>query len=137
MYFAIIDSDGFTVGQSGVLPEGSIELTHEQYSELVSGVKTMGAEGSLIDYIAPSVPTPSPVPQTVSYFQGCAALMQAGFLDDVEAYMLTADAFEQIAWKTITEMRRNSPMTKKLGTLLGMTDVMMDDLFRFADTISA
>ncbi len=85
----------------------------------------------------PADPTPSQVPQIVSYFQGCAALMQAGFLDDVEAYMLTADAFEQLAWRSITEMRRDSPMTKKLGTLLGMTDVMMDDLFRFADTISA
>ena len=80
---------------------------------------------------------PSPVPQIVSYFQGCAALMQAGYLDDVETYMASADPFEQIAWRTITEMRRDSPMTEKIGLLLGLNDVMIDDLFRFAGTISA
>lgn len=82
-------------------------------------------------------PPASTVPQIVSYFQGCAALMQAGYLDDVEAYMQSADPFEQLVWRSITEMRRDSPMTKKIGTLLGMTDVMMDDLFRFAATIYA
>ena len=80
---------------------------------------------------------PSPVPQIVSYFQGCAALMQAGCLDDVEAYMSSADSFEQLAWRTITEMRRDSPMTGKLGLLLGLNDTMIDDMFRFAGTISA
>ncbi len=80
---------------------------------------------------------PPPVPQIVSYFQGCAALMQAGYLDDVEAYMQSADPFEQLAWRSITEMRRDSPLTEKLGSLLGMSDMMIDDLFRFAATISA
>lgn len=80
---------------------------------------------------------PPPVPQIVSYFQGCAALMQAGCLGDVEAYMASADSFEQLAWRTITEMRRDSPMTAKLGTLLGLNDTMLDDLFCFAATIYA
>lgn len=79
----------------------------------------------------------STVPASVSYFQGCAALMQSGLLDDVEAYMLTADPFEQLAWRSITEMRRNSPITEKLGQLLGLDERMIDDLFRFAATISA
>lgn len=63
--------------------------------------------------------------------------MQAGYLDDVEAYMLTADSFEREAWNSITEMRRNSPMTIRLGALFGLTSDMMDDLFRFAATIYA
>ena len=82
-------------------------------------------------------PPASTVPQIVSRFKGCAALMQAGYLDDVEAYMAGADPFEQLAWKTITEMRRNSPMTEKIGQLLGLDERMIDDLFRFAATISA
>ena len=82
-------------------------------------------------------PPASTVPQIVSRFQGCAALMQAGYLDDVEAYMTSADPFEQLAWKTITEMRRDSPMTVKFGALLGLDDQMLDDLFRFAATIQA
>ena len=63
--------------------------------------------------------------------------MQAGYLDDVETYMQTADPFDQLAWRSITEMRRDSPMTVKIGLLLGLNDVMTDDLFRFAATISA
>ena len=85
----------------------------------------------------PADPLPVTIPQIVSRFQGCAALMQAGCLDDVETYMASADPFEQLAWRTITEMRRDSPMTEKIGLLLGMDDTMIDDLFRFASTIIA
>ena len=87
----------------------------------------------------PHVPAPKPseVPEIVSRFQGRAALLQAGYLDDIEAYMLTADPFEREAWNSITEMRRSSPMTIKIGTLLGLTDEMMDDLFQFASRIYA
>ena len=92
------------------------------------------AEGNTPD---PVDPLPVAIPQIVSRFQGCAALMQAGCLDDVETYMASADPFEQLAWRTITEMRRDSPMTEKIGLLLGLNDVMIDDLFRFAGTISA
>ena len=90
------------------------------------------AEGNTPD---PVDPLPVAIPQIVSRFQGCAALMQAGCLDDVETYMASADPFEQLAWRTITEMRRDSPMTEKIGLLLGLNDAMIDDLFRFASTI--
>ena len=90
------------------------------------------AEGNTPD---PVDPLPVAIPQIVSRFQGCAALMQAGCLDDVETYMASADPFEQLAWRTITEMRRDSPMTEKIGLLLGLNDTMIDDLFRFASTI--
>ena len=83
---------------------------------------------------APKLPE---VPEIVSRFQGRAALLQAGYLDDVETYMLTADPFEREAWNSIMEMRRNSPMTIRLGALFGLTSDMMDDLFRFAATIYA
>ena len=92
------------------------------------------AEGNTPD---PVDPLPVAIPQIVSRFQGCAALMQAGCLDDVETYMASADPFEQLAWRTITEMRRDSPMTEKIGLLLGLNDAMIDDLFRFASTIIA
>lgn len=82
-------------------------------------------------------PRPSEVPEVVSRFQGRAALLQAGYLDEVEAYMLTADPFEREAWNSITEMRRGSPMTIRLGAMLGLTSEVMDNLFRFAATIYA
>lgn len=83
----------------------------------------------------PVVPV-NPVPQVVSKYQGCAALAEAGMLDGVEAYFasVSATAEEKLAWRTITEMRRTSPMTLKMAGLLGMTETQVDDLFILAAT---
>lgn len=79
-----------------------------------------------------------PCPQVVSFFQGCAALQSAGYLESVEAYMAgPATAVEKLAWRTITEIRRNSPLTAKLALMLGMTETQVDDLFILAATIEA
>ena len=84
-------------------------------------------------------PIITPVPEEVSYFQGCAALMQAGYLDEVEAYMAAPDTdpFEKLAWRSITVIRRNSEITVRVGALLGLSESQIDDLFRFAKTITA
>jgi len=78
------------------------------------------------------------VPAVVSFFQGCAALQTGGYLDPVEAYMAgPATAVEKLAWRTITEIRRNSPLTSKLAAMLGLTEAQVDDLFVLAVTIEA
>lgn len=79
----------------------------------------------------PHVPAPkqSEVPEIVSRFQGRAALLQAGYLDDVEAYMLTADPFEREAWNSITVFNRQSPMLNNLKGLFGLDDATLDQLF--------
>lgn len=73
----------------------------------------------------------------VSRFQACAALYQAGYLDDVEDYMLTADSIEKMAWQMAQVFKRNSFTVLKLQSVLGLSDVELDDLFRFALTIQA
>ena len=85
------------------------------------------------------VPVFSPTcPQVVSFFQGCAALQAGGYLDPVEAYMTgPATAVEKLAWRTITEIRRTSPLTAKLAVMLGLTETQVDDLFILAATIEA
>ena len=87
----------------------------------------------------PPAPPVQMVPEEVSFFQGSAALMQAGYLDEVEAYMAAPDTdpFEKLAWKTITVIRRDSAMMAKVGQMFGLTDGQIDDLFRFAATIQA
>lgn len=80
----------------------------------------------------------TPVPLVVSFFQGCAALQAGGYLDPVEAYMTgPATAVEKLAWRTITEIRRTSPLTAKLAVMLGLTEAQVDDLFILAATIEA
>ena len=92
------------------------------------------AEGDFI----PPVARPPAVPQIVSRYQGFCALHQAGYLDEINTYMTSADPLEKLAWDTITEVRRDSPLLAKLGVVpLGLTETQIDDLFRFAATIEA
>ena len=114
---------------------GLTDLAPPVFDNATQGCFFRGGAWVIVDAEIP--PPASTVPQIVSRFQGRATLLQAGILDDIETYMLTADPFEREAWNSITEMRRSSPMTIKIGTLLGLTDEMMDDLFRFAATIYA
>lgn len=79
------------------------------------------------------------VPQEVTRFQALAALLQAGLLDDIEAYMETdsTDAFTKLAWKEVLVFKRTSPLVASIGTMFGLTDTQIDDLFVFAATIDA
>lgn len=80
---------------------------------------------------------PAPIPAEVTVFQGCAALQQAGILDEVEAYFAaTTDPFEKLVWQKMTAFRRDSPLMANVGAMFGLTDAQIDDLFRFAATIN-
>lgn len=76
---------------------------------------------------------------TVSRFQARASLYQANLLDDVESYMAmdSTDFFSKLAWNEAAEFKRTSPLAVSIGLLLGLTPEQLDDLFRFASTISA
>ena len=99
--------------------------------------------GAVFDFIPipidpPVEPSVVTIPQVVSFFQGCAALQAGGYLEAVESYMSgPATAVEKLAWRTITEIRRASPLTSKLAAMLGLTDAQVDDLFILAATIEA
>lgn len=74
----------------------------------------------------------------VSRFQAYAALFQAGYYDDINAYMdSTADPVQKMAWNTAQVFKRLSPTVLTLQPLLGLSDTELDDLFRFALTIEA
>lgn len=92
------------------------------------------ADGNVAE---PADPIPEPIvpPAVVSRYQGFMALTLSGHMPDIKTYMLTADPLEQLAWETISEFREDSPLLAKLAGLLGLTDVMVRDLFRFAVTI--
>lgn len=78
------------------------------------------------------------VPKSVSRFQALAALLQAGLLDDVDAYMdlPETDPFVALAWKEAQDFRRDSSIVASVAAVFGMTDSHIDDLFAFAATIT-
>lgn len=79
------------------------------------------------------------VPSTVTKLQAKIALLQAGYLEDVEAYigLSTTDPVVRIAWQDAQELKRMSTTVLHLQEVLGLTDVQLDDLFKFAATIHA
>lgn len=67
----------------------------------------------------------------VSAFQGQAALLQAGLLDQVEAYFASGDAtaIEKLAWNKVLVFERLSPLVVSMGAMLHLTDEQLDQLF--------
>ena len=110
----------------------------EEFGREIHARITLGEAGEIAPYVAPP-PQPTPVPHEVSRFQARAALLQAGLLDDIEAYMAdpATDPFVRLAWQDAQVFKRNSPTVLSLQPLLGLTDGQLDDLFRFAATIVA
>lgn len=72
-----------------------------------------------------------------SRFQAKAALLQAGLLGGVDAFMLSADPVAKLAWAEAVEFRRTSPTIAALATGAGLTETQVDDLFRAAMQITA
>ena len=113
--------------------DDSEELGRQIHADILAG-----KAGEVAPYVAPP-PQPVPVPAEVSRFQARAALLQTGYLDDIEAYMAdpATDPFVRIAWQDAQVFKRQSPTVLSLQPLLGLTDEQLDDLFRFAATIEA
>ena len=67
--------------------------------------------------------------------QGQLALLQAGVLDALEAWVATQSRETQIEYAARGEWRRDWPLVATGAAALGLTDAQMDDLFRLADTL--
>lgn len=110
---------------------------NQDYGKALFAEVIAGTHGAIGPYVAP--PFIRTVPQSVTRFQALAALYQAGLLAGIETYMQdpTTDGFTKLAWKEVLEFRRQSPLVTSIGTLFGLTDAQVDDLFVFAATIEA
>jgi hypothetical protein len=83
----------------------------------------------------PADPISPVIPQSVTPLQATRALLQAGFLDAVEAAVAAADRETQLAWAKATAFERNSPFVLGMKTVLGWTDEQVDSLFILAATL--
>lgn len=88
------------------------------------------------DWLEP-LPPPVYVPQSVSIYQGKAAMLQLNLLDDVDAYMIrpSTPALTKLAWREATRFERSSAMIAQAKADLGWSDEQVDQLFILADTI--
>lgn len=74
----------------------------------------------------------------VSVFQGTAALLNAGLLNDVEAFFNSVNAtpLQKLAWERVVVFERLSPLVISMGQMLNLTDEQLDQLFIEAAAIT-
>lgn len=77
----------------------------------------------------------STIPEVVSARQMKLALLGAGLLDGIEAFVVTQDRAVQISWEYATEFRRDDPMLVNMAEAFSMTYEQVDDVFRAAAQI--
>lgn len=99
--------------------------------------------GRIGDRIVNGVVIPSlgviPVPPLVTMKQARLALLQEGYLDQVPAAIATlpepVKAEAQIQWEYSSTVERDNVFCQQLGSILGMDETQIDDLFRLAITL--
>jgi hypothetical protein len=90
---------------------------------------TPAQETTLEAVIAAHNPAKAGVPQSISSVQAKVALLRAGLLGSVEAWVNTQGAETQLVWNTTPAFNRNSGLIATGGAALGMTSAQLDALF--------
>ena len=75
------------------------------------------------------------IPLRVSMRQARLALLQAGYLDEVETAMASMPREAQIEWEFATEVVRSSQLVSGMTAALGLTEQNLDDLFTLAASL--
>jgi hypothetical protein len=100
-------------------------------------VEPVPLDAFAIDYTFDTI-TP-PVPERVTRFQAKAALAHFDYLATIEAVMAdpATPALYRLAWADAVHYERTAQTVAAMGQILGLTDAQLDDLFRYAATVSA
>lgn len=124
-----------TFDDLGEVPFRASPDDEEEHGRQLFSLALQGKFGPVTSYVPP--PYVRHVPPEVTRFQATAALLQAGLLDEIESYMVapTSDPFTRLAWRSVLVFKRTSPLVASIGSLFGLTDSQIDDLFIFAETI--
>lgn len=76
--------------------------------------------------------TEIPTPQTVTILQIRLALLAAGLLDQLEAFVATQDRAVQLGWEYALEFQRGDQTLVAMAAAFGLTPDQIDELFRAA-----
>ncbi|TAD87684.1 MAG: hypothetical protein EAZ99_16615 [Alphaproteobacteria bacterium] len=106
------------------------ELVEVTVAEVVPADRLSWVDGALVIAASPKLP----VPDRVSPLAARLALRRAGLLGAVEAALAQPTTPEEyrIAWEYATELHRTDAMVHAVGTLIGLSEEAVDDLFRAA-----
>ena len=91
-------------------------------------------------YYAPVEPEPyvAPVPSAVSMAQARLALLAAGYLSTIDAFIAAMPGAQgtaaRIEWEYSGQVQRNRPLVAAMGQVLGLNDAALDQLFIAAAT---
>ena len=118
------------------MPEDVVEITTEQYKELLSGQ----SDGKLITYgddgfplLSDRPPIPLQIPQKVTMRQARLALHAADLLQSVEAAINAMpeppQTVARIEWDYASEVHRSSEFVGMLGAVLELDEQVLDNLF--------
>lgn len=124
------------------MPEDVVEITTEQYKELLSGQ----SDGKLITYgddgfplLSDRPPIPLQIPQKVTMRQARLALHNTGKLTAVEAAINALPepprSATRIEWDYSSEVHRGKEFVAMMGQALNLSNGELDDLFILAATL--
>lgn len=134
-----------THSEFGVIPFSASPDDVETHGRGIFADAVAGKFGVIAEYVAPIVSRT--VPQIVTRYQGRAALLQMGLLDDIDAHYaaLPIDTDDEVLnlhnrmakerWAGMLNFERDSAELVELASAFGMSATQVDDLFCFAETI--
>jgi hypothetical protein len=82
-----------------------------------------------------SAPPAPGVPPVIGSMNAKVALLRAGLLPAVQAWVNTQSAEQQLIWNTATNFRRDSTLIADGAAALGLSSAQLDQLFITAATI--
>lgn len=113
------------------IADGAIIPNDPMNSDYASYLRWVEEGNAAEPYVEPS----KPIPTQVSMVQARLALLEAGHLDAVEAGVTSMPKAAQIEWEFRPTVVRNSPLVVALASVLSLTEIDLDNLFKLADTL--
>jgi hypothetical protein len=144
MKYATFGADGQLNGRYDseihtTIPDSAVELSDGMFLRTLNetdGVWEL-ANGSVVK--TARVPEPTTVPTKVQMAQARLALLQQGYLDQVDAILagLTGPVGKaaQIEWNYRQYVDRNNHLVQAIKAQLPLTEQQLDDLFTLASTL--
>lgn len=119
--------DYFEVYDDGILT-ARLPLTTDQYSSVALHISSLDP--------VPDKVVNGLIPTEVTMRQGKLALLQMGLLDTVETLIAAMPGMQgqaaKIEWDNASTIKRSSNLTLAIVSILGLSEVELDDLFLWA-----